>query len=86
MKPYLSVIIPAYNEENRIGQTLTAVYTYLTAQPYTWEMLIVLDGVTDNTASVVSQFAEGKEPVRWIDRKENMGKGYTVRQGMLAAA
>ena len=85
MKPYLSVIIPAYNEENRIGQTLTAVHTYLTAQPYTWEMLIVLDGVTDNTASVVSQFAEGKEPVRWIDRKENMGKGFTVRQGMLAA-
>lgn len=85
MKPYLSVIIPAYNEEKRIGQTLTAVYTYLAAQSYTWELLIVLDGVTDNTVSVVEKFANGKENIRWIDRKENQGKGFTVRQGMLAA-
>ena len=85
MKPYLSVIIPAYNEENRIGQTLTAVYSYLAAQLYTWELLIVLDGVTDNTLGVVESFAEGKEHIRWIDRKQNMGKGATVRQGMLAA-
>ena len=85
MKPYLSVIIPAYNEEKRIGQTLTAVYTYLAAQSYTWELLIVLDGVTDNTVSVVEKFANGKENIRWIDRKENRGKGFTVRQGMLAA-
>jgi dolichyl-phosphate beta-glucosyltransferase len=85
MKPYLSVIIPAYNEETRIGQTLTAVYAYLTTQPYSWELLIVLDGVTDGTASVVEQFAQGKENIRWIDRQQNMGKGATVRQGMLAA-
>jgi glycosyltransferase involved in cell wall biosynthesis len=75
MKPYLSVIIPAYNEEKRLGQTLTAVYTYLAAQPFTWELLIVLDGVTDNTAGVVAQFADGKDNIRWIDRQENMGKG-----------
>lgn len=85
MKPYLSVIIPAYNEAQRIGQTLTAVYSYLVEQPYTWELLIVLDGVTDNTLSVVEAFAQGKEHIRWIDRKQNMGKGFTVRQGMLAA-
>ena len=83
--PYLSVIIPAYNEEKRIGKTLNAVYAYLTAQPFTWELLIVLDGVTDNTLEVVEAFAADKEGIRWIDRKENMGKGYTVRQGMLAA-
>lgn len=85
MKPYLSVIIPAYNEEKRIGQTLTAVYNYLAQQSYSWELLIVLDGVTDNTLSVIEAFAIGKQHVRWIDRKQNMGKGYTVRQGMLAA-
>lgn len=85
MGVYLSVIIPAYDEEKRITTTLQAVYTYLAAQPYSWEMLIVLDGVRDNTLGVVQQFAQGKEGIRWIDRKENKGKGYTVRQGMLAA-
>lgn len=85
MKPYLSVIIPAYNEGKRIGQTLTAVDTYLSQQPYTAELLVVLDGSRDNTPAVVQAFARGKDHVRWIDRKENKGKGYTVRQGMLAA-
>lgn len=85
MKPYLSVIIPAYNEEARIGKTLTAVHAYLTAQAFPWELLIVLDGCQDNTAGVVAAFAEGKENIRWIDRPQNRGKGYTVREGMLAA-
>lgn len=85
MKPYLSVIIPAYNEEERIGKTLTAVYTYLTHQPYTWELLIVLDGCRDQTAAVVETFAQGKQNICWIDRQQNRGKGYTVREGMLAA-
>lgn len=85
MQPYLSVIIPAYTEEKRIGATLDAIYAYLTTQPYTWEILVVLDGPHDNTPTVVATFAEGKEGVRWIDRKQNRGKGYSVRQGMLAA-
>lgn len=85
MRPYLSVIIPAYNEEKRIGKTLTAVYDYLIKQPFTWELLIVLDGVTDRTLNVVEDFAQGKDHIRWIDRKENRGKGFTIRQGMLAA-
>lgn len=85
MKPYLSVIIPAYNEAQRIGKTLDVMYRYLTAQPFTWEMLIVLDGATDNTLGVIEAFAADKEHIRWIDRPENKGKGYTVRQGMLAA-
>ncbi len=85
MGVYLSVIVPAYNEEKRIGKTLDAIYTYLSAQPYTWELLIVLDGVKDNTLNVIQTFAQGKSGIRWIDRQENKGKGYTVRQGMLAA-
>jgi dolichyl-phosphate beta-glucosyltransferase len=85
MNPYLSVIIPAYNEEKRIGKTLLAIHNYLLTQPYTWEMLIVLDGVKDNTLGVIEAFAQGKDNIRWIDRQENRGKGYTVREGMLAA-
>jgi dolichyl-phosphate beta-glucosyltransferase len=85
MKPTLSVIIPAYNEEERIGKTLTAVHNYLVPQPYTWELLVVLDGGSDNTLGVVQSFAADKEGIHWIDRKENRGKGYTVREGMRAA-
>ncbi|MCB9422714.1 MAG: glycosyltransferase family 2 protein [Ardenticatenaceae bacterium] len=83
--PYLSVIIPAYNEEKRIATTLDAIYRYLTTQPFTWEMLIVLDGPQDNTLGQVQAFAQGKQNIRWIDRKQNRGKGYSVREGMLQA-
>jgi len=85
MKPTLSVIIPAYNEARRIESTLQAVYSYLQRQSYSWEMLIVLDGCTDNTLEVIESFAADKNHIRWIDRQENRGKGYTVREGMLAA-
>jgi dolichyl-phosphate beta-glucosyltransferase len=85
MNPYLSVIIPAYNEEKRIVQTLESIYSYLTAQSYSWEILVVLDGAQDNTLERVEAFAAGRQHIRWIDRAENRGKGYTVREGMLAA-
>lgn len=83
--PYLSLVIPAYNEEKRISKTLEIAYNYLSAQPFTWEILVVLDGASDGTLGKVEAFAAGKEHIRWIDRKENRGKGYTVREGMLAA-
>ncbi len=84
-RPHLSVIIPAYNEGKRIENTLQAIYSYLLAQPFTWELLIVLDGSQDDTPEVTRRFAEGKDHIRLIHRRENRGKGYTVREGMLAA-
>jgi glycosyltransferase involved in cell wall biosynthesis len=83
--PYLSVIIPAYNEERRITMTLVSVYEYLSRQTYSWEILIVLDGPSDNTLNLVRDFADTRNEIRWINREENQGKGYTVREGMLAA-
>ena len=83
--PYLSLIIPAYNEERRITSTLVSVYEFLSRQSYTWEILIVLDGPTDSTLAMVEEFAGPREQIRWIHRTENRGKGYTVREGMLAA-
>ncbi len=83
--PYLSLVIPAYNEENRISKTLEIAYSYLSAKPFSWEILVVLDGVSDGTLEKVEAFAAGRQHIRWIDRKENRGKGYTVREGMLAA-
>ncbi len=85
MPPYLSVIIPSYNEEKRIVKTLDRIREYLAAQPFSWEILVVLDGPKDNTAGVVRSWLSGKPHARMIDRKENRGKGYTVREGMLAA-
>jgi len=83
--PYLSVIIPAYNEERRITITLLSIHEYLARQSFTWEIVVVLDGGTDDTLSKVQEFAEDRENIRWLSRTENRGKGYTVREGMLAA-
>ena len=83
--PYLSIIIPAYNEERRITTTLVSVYEYLSRQPFSSEILVVLDGPTDNTLDLVREFAATRNEVRWINRQENRGKGYTVREGMLTA-
>ncbi len=84
-EPYLSVIIPAYNEERRILATLVSIHEYLSRQTYTWEILIVLDGPTDGTLDQIRDFVAEREVIKWIDRKQNIGKGYTVREGMLAA-
>lgn len=85
MAPYLSVVIPAFNEEQRITQTLSEVYSYLQNQDYAWEVLVVIDGAQDHTLAKTQEFAAGRQHIRWIDRKQNRGKGYTVREGMLAA-
>ena len=85
MPPYLSVVIPAFNEEQRITQTLGDIYSYLQKQDYEWEVLVVIDGAQDDTLAKTQEFANGRQHIRWIDRKQNCGKGYTVREGMLAA-
>ena len=53
---FLSVIIPAYNEEHRLGPTLEKNLKYLLVQNYTWEMIIVSDGSKDKTEDVVREF------------------------------
>ena len=82
---FLSVIIPAYNEEKRITKTLLSVEEYLKRQPYNYEILVVSDGSTDSTIEVVSRLKEQISSLRIIDNKKNHGKGFVVRQGMLAA-
>ncbi len=84
-KPYLSLIIPSYNEEKRIGRTLGRIKEYLSAQNYTYEVLVVVDGAKDKTAEVAESFAKNWTAFRIINNKENHGKGFVVRQGMLEA-
>lgn len=78
------MVIPAYNEERRLPQTLARVHEYLGAQPYPFEIVVVDDGSTDGTARAVEVFARDRPNVRLI-KNDHRGKGYTVRTGMLAA-
>lgn len=82
---YLSVIIPAYNEEKRIVKTLKTISAYLEKRPYSYEILVVIDGAKDRTADVIKDVSIEIPNLRFIDRKKNKGKGYSVKEGMLAA-
>jgi glycosyltransferase involved in cell wall biosynthesis len=82
----LSVIVPAYNEAERLSPTLRRLQEYLSNRILTYEILVVLDGPTDNTREVARRLAKEIDNVKIIDRGENRGKGYTVREGMLHAA
>jgi dolichyl-phosphate beta-glucosyltransferase len=84
-KIYLSVIIPAYNEEKRISNTLLDIDHYLSKQDYSYEIIVVSDGSKDKTAQIVKKFTDLIKNLRLIDNKENHGKGWVVRQGMLEA-
>jgi dolichyl-phosphate beta-glucosyltransferase len=79
---HLSLVIPAYNEAQRIGLTLELVRGYLARQDYDSEIIVVDDGSRDDTAAVVAVF-DGVKLVR-LDR--NRGKGAAVRRGMLQEA
>lgn len=83
--PYLSVVIPTYNEERRIVPTLTAVAEYLQGQTYTAELVVIDDGSQDATIALVKAAAEKYPFLRLIANTKNQGKGAVVKQGMLAA-
>lgn len=80
---FLSVVIPAYNEEKRIPKTLQSLKEYFKGKDYEYEILVVVDGAKDNTAQVVR---DADIPnLKVVDNKKNCGKGCVVRQGMLEA-
>ncbi len=81
---HLSVVIPAYNEEKRIGKTLSETIDYLIRQSYSSEIVVVDDGSKDATQKVVLSFASRDNcRVRLLENPGNCGKGYAVRNGML---
>lgn len=83
--PHLSIVIPAYNEEARIGATLSRMLSYLDAQGFRYEILVVDDGSVDRTREVAAATAAEHENVRILRYEENRGKGHAVRYGMLQA-
>lgn len=87
-KSFLSVVIPAFNEDKRIETTLESVVTYLSSQAYEWEVLVVDDGSSDGTASLTGEWirrSESEGRVR-VETMPHGGKGWAVRHGMLAAS
>lgn len=84
-QPYLSVIIPAYNEEGRIGNTLGKIKDYLSRQNYTHEVIVSNDASTDITPKIIKIMQENWPQLKIIHAHKNSGKGAAVRQGMLAA-
>lgn len=85
MNPYISIIIPSYNEEKSIAKTLQRVREYLSAQNYTYEVIVVVDGAKDKTAEIAEKFTADWPQLKVINNKQNHGKGFVVKQGMLEA-
>jgi len=81
----VSVIVPAFNEEARIGEAVAAVTRHLVEVGLTFEILCVDDGSTDKTAAVVEELAARDPRVRLLRMPRNEGKGEAVRQGVFAA-
>ena len=84
--PFLSIVVPAYNEEKRIGESLKGICHYLAENPYTYEILVVDDGSKDKTLEICRAFAENGPPLRVVRYPVNRGKGFAVRTGMMEAA
>ncbi len=81
----LSIIFPAYNEEDRIPDTLRLTSEYLRRQSYDYEILVVNDGSKDKTAEVVKKLETEIPNLRLVDNEKNKGKGGVVKQGILEA-
>jgi dolichyl-phosphate beta-glucosyltransferase len=84
-EPYLSVVIPCYNEERRLPGTLSKVIAYLQRKGREAEIVVVDDGSSDRTVAIAEQ-ASAENPIVHVIRNEHRGKAFAVRTGMLAAA
>ncbi len=80
---YLSIIIPTYNEERRIEKTLRSVHSFLSAQKYTYEIIVVDDGSKDKTREIIRNLSVPR--LRLVCYEKNQGKGHAVKIGMLEA-
>ena len=81
----ISIVIPAYNEEKRLPQTLDRVVAYLSERQWTAEVLVVNDGSRDQTAALVQDYARRHPMVRLLNNPGNRGKGFSVKNGMTHA-
>jgi glycosyltransferase involved in cell wall biosynthesis len=83
--PQLSIVFPAYNEAEGLPSALEAALAYLQARGIDGEVVVVDDGSRDGTGEVAREFAASHPRVRVVSHTPNRGKGYAVKQGILAA-
>src|SRR5688500_6624932 len=85
MRPAVSIVIPAFNEAATIGTTLKELSAYIGTTGLQTELIVVDDGSTDATASVVEEYVRSLPSLRLIRLGKNQGKGAAVRRGVLEA-
>ncbi len=81
----LSIIIPAFNEEQRLPKALDRIVAYLNERPLRSEIIVVDDGSTDGTAALVESYVNKYPGLRLVSNGRNRGKGFSVRHGVLEA-
>ena len=84
-EPTHSIILPAYNESERLATSIPKVLEYVHRRGLRAEIIVVNDGSTDDTADVVRRFAVANPMIVLLENPGNRGKGYSVRNGMLHA-
>ena len=84
---YLSVIVPVYNEQNRISSTLEHIFEYLKNKDFSSEIIIVDDGSHDDTLNVILDVSKKNNfPVVILKNDKNRGKGFTIKKGVLKSS
>src|SRR5688572_9119224 len=82
--PDLSIIIPAYNEEALIANTLESLRSYMTAQAEQYEIIVVDDGSQDKTVTCVQEWQKRHgTSLRLLSNQKNRGKGFSIRHGVM---
>ena len=86
--PYVSIVIPTYNEEvrkDKMEEHLKSIGNYFNEKGLNYEIIIALDGPKDNTSAIVKEHANNLPNIKVLDRTENRGKGFTLRESMVKA-
>jgi dolichyl-phosphate beta-glucosyltransferase len=84
-RPYLTVVIPAYNEQERLKRFVPGIVKYLQSKGQPFEIIVVNDGSLDDTAQVARELSNEFPMLRLVDLNPNRGKGGAVKAGMLEA-
>ena len=84
-EPFLTIVVPAFNESSRLGGSLESIRSYADSKPFSLEVIVVDDGSRDRTPELLAEFANHFPAMRVLRHEQNRGKGYTVRRGVLEA-